>query len=178
MTPDLRAILVAVALLPAAACPANEPVATLAQRLRAEGVEGVNAYLGRQPSALSDLGQRTADCDTQAIGLTVTLSRGRASKTIELHREALRIAVGTCTENVLALLSLNEVPRICASASSWTITQTARELRRRIRAIETDPALRSTERGRACAAAYVFELENTRVGLRVQEPPVKGRRTP
>ncbi|KQU71456.1 hypothetical protein ASE08_07810 [Rhizobacter sp. Root16D2] len=150
--------------------PASEPVGPLETRLRADGIEGVNAYLGGQASIMADLHQRTADCDTQAIDLTVKLSRGRNSKTTDGHREALRIAVGTCTENVLSLLSLNEVPKICAAASSWTMTQTARELRRRMRAIETDAALRSTERGKACGAAYLHELETTRVGIRVDQP--------
>ena len=167
---DLRAILVGLVMLPAVALSSNESVATLEQRLRTDGVEGVNTWLSGQSSALADLSQRTADCDTQAIGLTVKLSRGKNSKVTEVHREGLRIAVGTCTENVLSLLSLNEVPKICAAASSWTMTQTARELRRRIRSIETDQALRSTERGKACGAAYLYELENTRVGIRVDRP--------
>ena len=165
---EMRAILVGLLMLPAVAFSSNELVSTLEQRLRTDGVEGVNAYLAKQSSALADLNQRTADCDTQAIGLTVKLSRGKNSKTTEAHREALRSAVGTCTENVLSLLSLNEIPKICASVSSWTVTQTARELRRRMRAIDTDEALRSTERGKACGAAYRFEFENTRVGLRVK----------
>ena len=167
---DIRALLVGLALLPAVALSANESVATLEQRLRTDGVEGVNTWLGGQSAALAALSQRTADCDTQAIGLAVKLSRGKNSKVTEAHREGLRIAVGTCTENVLSLLSLNEVPRICAATSSWTMTQTARELRRRMRAIETDEALRSTERGKACGAAYLYELENTRVGIRVDQP--------
>ena len=165
-----RAILVGLLMLPAAAFSSNELIATLEQRLRTDGVEGVNAYLGKQSPVLADLSQRTADCDTQAIGLAVKLSRGKNSKVTEAHREGLRIAVGTCTDNVLSLLSLNEVPKICAAASSWTMTQTARELRRRMRAIETDEALRSTERGKACGAAYLYELQNTRVGIRVEQP--------
>jgi hypothetical protein len=166
----MRAILAGLLVLPGVAMSANEPVARLEQRLRTDGVEGVNTYLGGQSSALADLAQRTADCDTQAIGLAVKLSRGKGSKVTEAHREGLRIAVGTCTDNVLSLLSLNEVPKICAAASSWTMTQTARELRRRMRAIETDAALRSTERGKACNAAYLYELQNTRVGIRVEQP--------
>ncbi|NKI93220.1 hypothetical protein [Rhizobacter sp. SG703] len=171
----MRAIVLALAMLPAAAMPSGEPVALLEQRLRTEGVDSVNNYLGGQSSALADLGQRTADCDTQAIALTVKLSRGKSVKTTEAHREALRIAVGTCTENVLSLLSLAEVPKICAAASSWTMTQTARELRRRMQAIDADAALRSTERGRACGAAYLFELQNTRVGIRVDQPAHRAR---
>lgn len=161
-------MLVGFIMLPAAAMPANDLVSTLEQRLRTDGVEGVNTYLAKQSPVMADLNQRTADCDTQAIALAVKLSRGKNSKTTEAHREALRSAVGTCTENVLSLLSLNEVPKICASVSSWTVMQTVRELRRRMRAIETDPALRSTERGKACGAAYLFELQNTRVGIRVK----------
>lgn len=155
-------------MLPAAAMPANDLVSSLEQRLRTDGVEGVNAYLAKQSTVMADLNQRTADCDTQAVALSVKLSRGKNAKPTEAHREALRSAVGTCTENVLSLLSLNEVPRICASMSSWTVIQTARELRRRMRAIETDEALRSSERGKACRAAYLYELENTRVGIRVK----------
>jgi len=171
----MRALMIALVILPAAAMPAGEPVAPLEQRLRTEGVEGVNAYLSGRAAIMADLNQRTADCDTQAIGLSVKLSRGKNSKTTDSHREALRIAVGTCTENVLSLLSLNEVPKICAAASSWTMVQTARELRRRMRAIETDAALRSTELGKACGAAYLYELENTRVGIRVDQPKQRPR---
>jgi hypothetical protein len=171
----MRAIFLALAILPTGAMASNGPVAQLEQRLRTDGVDGVNTYLSGQSSVMADLGQRTADCDTQAIALAVALSRGKNAKATEAHREALRIAVGTCTENVLSLLSLTEVPKVCAAAASWTMTQTARELRRRMRAIDTDAALRSTERGKACGAAYLFELEHTRVGIRVDQPKQRPR---
>jgi hypothetical protein len=37
-----------------------------------------------------------------------------------------------------------------------------------MQAIDTEETLRSTERGKACRAAYLFEFQNTRVGLRVK----------
>jgi hypothetical protein len=86
---------------------------------------------------------------------------------VDAHREAVRAAAGNCTGFVLALLTPREVPTFCASVSTWTVGQMARELRRRIRSIEADELLRSTQRGKACRAAYVYELNNTRVGLRV-----------
>jgi hypothetical protein len=59
-----------------------------------------------------------------------------------------------------------EVPRFCGSVSSWGAAQTARELRRRIAAIDGDELLRASRRGQTCRAAYVYELENTRVVVR------------
>jgi hypothetical protein len=147
----------------------------LEQRLRTDGPEKVNTYLNAQPSSMAELNQRTADCEPDAVALAVKLSRSGNAKATDLHRESLRIAMGACTEYVLSLLTLKEVPKICASASTWTVTQTARELRRRIRYIESDESLRSTERGKACSAAYRFELENTRVGIRAVPPASRSR---
>lgn len=171
-TPGSRAVCALMVALAAAVWPgpvmtSQTLIADLEQRLSRQGVDEVNAYLGAPSSAsMLDLNQRTADCDLQAVSLSVQLVRGSGSKAVNAHREALRVAVGRCTGFVLALLSLKEVPKICASVASWTIMQMARELRRRIRSIEASEVLRTSPRGKACRAAYLYELNNTRVGLR------------
>jgi hypothetical protein len=165
------ATFLATTVLPLALVTSEPFVTDLEQRLAADGVEKVNSHLSAQASqTLSALNRSTAGCDLQAVSLSVRLARGSSSKAVAAHHEALRLAVGSCTGFVLALLSPKEVPKICASASSWTLTQTARELRRRMRSIEADEILRSSPRGKACSAAYLHELKNTRVGLRVEAP--------
>ena len=173
-TPGVRALFgLLLALLVAAVWPgrvlaSERLVADLQQRLSRVGVDEVNLYLASASSAsMLSLNQRTAACDLQAVSLSVELARGSGSKAVEAHRESLRVAVGRCTGFVLALLSPKEVPKFCASAASWTVSQMARELRRRIRSIEADELLSTSTRGKACRAAYVDELHNTRVGLRV-----------
>jgi hypothetical protein len=146
-----------------------------AQQLRSRGADRVNASLLAQPAHMAALNQRAADCEPAAVGLAVGLVRTTLPKAARLHEESLRVAVGTCTELVLAQLTSGEVPRICASASSWTITQTARELRRRIAQLDLDEAGRPSERGKACRAAYHHELHHTRVSLRVARPDRAGR---
>jgi hypothetical protein len=162
----MRAIIGALALVPALAMASEALVSDLDRRLHTLGVDGVNAYLIARPSAMAELNQGAADCDPRAIDVAVKLSRSADTKAAALHTEALRIAVGTCTELVLSQLSQNEVPKVCAAASSWTLSQTARELRRRIRQIEADERTRPTQWGTACSAAYLYELQNTRVGIR------------
>ncbi|MBC7995846.1 MAG: hypothetical protein H7Z15_21660 [Rhizobacter sp.] len=172
-TQGLRALLTVLVALAAALWPgrvmASEAlVSDLEQRLYRVGVDEVNTYLGT-PSSIHMLALRqgTAACHLHAVSLSVQLARGSGSKVVDAHREALRVAVGSCTGFVLALLSLTEVPKFCASVSTWTVSQMARELRRRIKSIEGDELLRTSPRGKACREAYVYELHNTRVGLRV-----------
>ena len=155
---------------------ASEPfLARLEQKVRTEGIEKVNLDLGARPHDMRTLNQGTADCIPQAIDLAAQLGRSTNATAAKLHNESLRIAAGGCAEYVLSRLSLSEVPRICSSVSTWTVTQMARELRRRIQEIEGDEALRATERGRACGAAYLFELQNTRVGVRSYPPGPKSK---
>lgn len=154
--------------LPVSASAQDMLVTELEQRLSKDGVEAVNAYLGANGSAsLALLQQSTARCELAAVSLSVRLARGGHSKVVDAHGESLRVATGGCAGFVLALLSPQEVPKICASASSWTLMQTVRELRRRMRFIEADKVLSTSPRGKACRAAYLYELQNTRVGLRV-----------
>lgn len=167
---NMRVFAVALLLVSSTALSSESLVSHLEQRLQANGPEKVNADLATQPSHMAELNQRTADCEPRAVALAVKLTRSNNAKAAERHQESLRIAAGACGEYVLSLLSLKEVPQICASVPSWTATQTARELRRRIKQIEADESLRSSEKGRACSAAYRFELENTRVGIRVGRP--------
>ncbi|HET7795502.1 MAG TPA: hypothetical protein VFL64_19100 [Rhizobacter sp.] len=163
------------ALLPAVAIASESFLAGLERRLQADGPDGVNTYLGTQAAGMAELNRLTADCAPQAINISVRLSRGNDPKANDVHREALRIAVGACTDYVLSQVSVSEVPKVCASAASWTVSQTARELRRRIANIEADEVLRSSPRGKACAAAYRFELHNTRVGVRLGQPGARPR---
>ncbi|HEX3140757.1 MAG TPA: hypothetical protein VHQ87_11925 [Rhizobacter sp.] len=158
-------------LLPAFALAAEAPVAELERQLSVEGVEKVNAYLGASGSAARvSLHHATTRCELQAVSLTVRLARDGRSKVVDAHGESLRIAVGQCTGFVLALLDVSEVPKVCASLPSWTVMQTVRELRGRMRRIDADAVLRSSPRGKACHAAYLYELQNTRVGLRTGPP--------
>lgn len=162
----MRLVFAALTILPGLAMGSEALVSDVEQRLLANGVESVNAYLIARPSMMAELNQSSADCNPRAIDLTVKLSRSANTKAAGLHNDSLRIAVGACTEFVLSLISPKEVPKICASVSSWTVSQTARELRRRIRQIEADESAHSTQLGRACSSAYLFELQNTRVGIR------------
>jgi hypothetical protein len=148
-------------------------VAELEQRLAHIGVESVNEYLSTQPNSalLSRFNHQAAACELQAVSLAVRLARGVAPpRVVQAHEEALRAATGRCARFVLALVSATEVPRVCASQPFWGAAQTARELRRRIAEIDADKLLRGTEQGQACRAAYLYELKNTRVTLRVASP--------
>ena len=160
-------------MLPCTAHAADPLVAELEQRLSSAGVESVNGFLSAPPDAalLSRFNRQTAACELHAVSVAVRLARGVAhANAVQAHEEALRAATGRCTRFVLALVSAAEVPKVCASQASWGMAQTARELRRRIAAIDADGLLRGTGQGRACRAAYLYELRNTRVTLRVASP--------
>ena len=165
----------ALAALAAPAFASEALLARLEQRLRTDGVETLNAYLGARPFDMGALNQGAADCHPQAIDLAAKLGRSTNAAANKLHNESLRIAAGGCAEYVLSRLSLNEVPKICTAVSSWTVTQMARELRRRIQEIEGNESLRASEQGKACSAAYLFVLQNTRVGVRAYPPGAKSR---
>lgn len=162
-------ILVATIALPAAAI-ATAPdalISGLEQRLAASGPDKVNAYLGGNwASAMIPLNRRTANCEPRAVTLAVRLSRTKDTKAAATHTDSIREAVGTCTVFVLSLATREEIPKFCASVSSWTVMQTVRELRRRIAAIEADELFRASPGGAACRAAYLHELQTTRVVLR------------
>ncbi|HTT11432.1 MAG TPA: hypothetical protein VMG60_11125 [Burkholderiaceae bacterium] len=158
--------------LPVAAAAADSLVPELERRLAADGVGKVNAYLGGHwTTAMLPLNRQTANCEPGAVRLAVRLSRTTDARAARAHVESIREAVGTCTAFVLALATREEVPRYCASVPSWTVMQTVRELRRRIGAIDSDESLRSTPGGKSCRAAYLYELENTRVVLKSTPPP-------
>jgi len=166
----LRAALAALlgaSTFPVAAIAPDPLVANLEQRLAAGGVEKVNAYLvDHWSSAMVPLNRKTSTCDLPAVRLAVRLNRSVDARAVQAHRESLRDAVGDCTVFVLALASRDEVLKYCSSAPSWTVMQTVRELRRRIAAIESDELLRESVNGKACRAAYMYELNNSRVGLK------------
>ena len=166
----LRAALAALlgaSTFPVAAIAPDPLVANLEQRLAAGGVEKVNAYLvDHWSSAMVPLNRKTSTCDLPAVRLAVRLNRSVDARAVQAHRESLRDAVGDCTVFVLALASRDEVLKYCSSAPSWTVMQTVRELRRRIAAIESDELLRESANGKACRAAYMYELNNSRVGLK------------
>lgn len=166
------ALCVAAALLPCAALAADTLVAELEQRLASAGVESVNEHLSAPANAalLSRLHRKTAACELQAVSLAVRLARGANGRAVQAHEESLRAATGRCTRFVLALVSAPEVPKVCASQAAWGAAQMARELRRRIADIDADKLLRGTAQGQACRAAYLYELKNTRVTLRVASP--------
>jgi len=167
----MLAVFVATIVLPVTAMAAETFVADLEQRVAAQGVDSVNAYLSSNGAVgMTTLNRSTASCELQAVSLSIQLARGNGSNAVDAHRESLRVAVGSCTRFVLALLSPQEVPKVCSSVASWTVSQMASELRRRIKSIEADKVLRSSLRGKACREAYLYELNNTRVGLRISSP--------
>jgi CelD/BcsL family acetyltransferase involved in cellulose biosynthesis len=104
------------------------------------------------------------------VSLAVRLARTANGPAVQSHEESLRAAAGRCARFVLALVSPAEVPKVCASQAAWGAAQMARELRRRIADIDADKLLRNTAQGQACRAAYLYELKNTRVTLRVASP--------
>jgi len=146
-------------------------LADLEQRLSRNGVEPVNTYLNSHwASAMVPLNAKTASCELHAVSLAVQLSHSSNARAVRAHGEALRAASGGCARFVLAMVTPAEVPRYCASVASWGAAQTARELRRRIGDIDADELLRASRRGQACRAAYVYELENTRVVVKRAAP--------
>jgi hypothetical protein len=162
----------AVACVSGFALAADSHVAELEQRLTRNGVDAVNEHLNEPAGAASmgRLNRQTAVCDLEAVSLAVRLARGTDTRAVQAHEEALRAATGRCMRFVLALVSAAEVPRVCTSQATWGGAQTARELRRRIADIEADKLLRNTAQGQACRVAYLDELKNTRVTLRVASP--------
>lgn len=160
--------------LAAASCRAGATdalVDELEQRLLRSSADTVNAHLvAHWSQAMVPLNQKTAACELHAVSLAVRLSRSRHARAAQAHGEALRAASGRCPRFVLAMAVPAEVPRYCGSVSSWGAAQTARELRRRIADIDADELLRTSQRGKTCRAAYVYELENTRVVVRRSAP--------
>jgi len=155
------------ALGPGGAAAADTLLDSLEQRMAHDRADAVNAYLVAHWSAtMTPLNQRTASCELHAVSLSVRLARSTQARAVHAHDEALRAAAGGCARFVLAMATPAEVPRFCGSVSSWGAAQTARELRRRIAAIDGDELLRASRRGQTCRAAYVYELENTRVVVR------------
>jgi hypothetical protein len=173
----VKAALLILSGLLAASAMAQAPdlVVDLEQRLARDGSRQVNAYLrSNWTSKMTPLYQRTADCDFEAIDLTMNLNRGAADRRVALaFVDSLRLATGKCMSFVLERATAEEVPIYCRSIASWTAMQTNRELRRRIASIESDAILRVSEQGKACHAAYWHELRNTRVGLRATPPVPK-----
>ena len=167
----LFATLVAAVSLPVFAATPASLVPELERRLAGDGVEAVHAHLSAHWSAaMLPLNAKTAACELEAVSLSMRLSRSGGAKAAQAHHEALRAAAGQCTRFVLAVAELPEVPKVCASVEAWTMGHMARELRRRIAAIESDKLLSASPRGQSCRAAYLYELQNTRVVLRSQLP--------
>ncbi|HET7526560.1 MAG TPA: hypothetical protein VFK10_11515 [Burkholderiaceae bacterium] len=151
---------------------AAEPLlADLEQRLSRGSANAVNAHLvAHWSSAMEPLNRKAAACELHAVSLSVRLARSSNARAVAAHGEALRAATGSCARFVLAMATPAEVPGYCASVVSWGVVQTARELRRRIAGIDADDVLRASQRGQACRAAYVYELEHTRVVVKRAAP--------
>jgi hypothetical protein len=146
---------------------ADETLSELEQRLAKHGVESVNTrLLAHGGGAMASFNRKTAACELHAVSLAVRLARSTQAAAVQAHGEALRAASGACPAFVLALATAQEVPRYCTSLASWGPAQTARELRRRIGAIDADESLRASRSGQACKAAYLHELHHTRVVVR------------
>jgi hypothetical protein len=169
----IASLFLAVALPVAAAVP-DSLVPDLERRLASSGADKVNAYLtGNWAAAMTPLNRKTANCERRAVSLAVRLSRSTDARAARAHVDSIREAAGTCTVVVLALATRDEVPKYCASVASWSVMQTVRELRRRIAAIEADELLRSSPGGKSCRAAYLYELQNTRVVLKSTPPSTR-----
>jgi hypothetical protein len=163
----IAAAQIALWLMAAPAARADDTLIEIEQRLERHGADAVNAHLlSRGGSAMSALNRKTAACQLSAVSLAVRLARGRDARALQAHGEALRAASGVCTGFVLAVAAPSEISRYCASLATWGPAQTARELRRRMTAIDADGALSANPRGQACKAAYWHELHNTRVVVR------------
>jgi len=161
-------------MLAAPARAADPLLQDLEQRLARGGADAVNAHLvARWQQAMVPLNRKAAACELHAVSLSVRLTRSNNARAVGAHGEALRAAAGLCPRFVLALASPAEVPGFCASMVSWGAAQTARELRRRIAGIDADEVLRAGARGRACRAAYVHELEHTRVVVKRAAPDAR-----
>jgi hypothetical protein len=162
--PIVHALLAAAFSLTAHATAPDSLLQDLERRATRANADAVNAHLAAHwTSAMVPLNRKTAACELHAVSLAVRLSRSSNARAVQAHGEALRAASGGCARFVLAMVSPAEVPHYCASVASWGVVQTARELRRRIADIDADELLRTSSRGKACRAAYVYELENTRV---------------
>ncbi len=139
----------------------------LDRRIDLQGAESVSAELRTSGAAeFKELQARTADCQLGAVGLSVRLSRSAKGVDSAPYVESLRAAAGKCARFLLAVVYASEVPRVCGSLETWTPAQMARELRRRMAALEADPLLRASTFGKACHAAYWHELTHTRVALK------------
>lgn len=159
---------------PAAAATPDLLVPEIEQRLAAQGADTVNAYLaGNWVSAMLPLNRRAAGCELRAVKLAVRLSRSANAPAARAHMDSLREAMGTCLVYVLTLATREEIPRYCSSVASWSVMRTVRELRRRIAAIEADDLLSASAIGRSCRAAYIYELENTRVVVKSAPRPLR-----
>lgn len=159
---------------PAAAATPDSLIPEIEQRLAAQGADKVNAYLaGDWVSAMLPLNRRAAGCELRAVKLAVRLSRSANARAAQAHVDSLREAIGTCMVYVLTLATREEIPRYCSSVASWSVMQTVRELRRRIAAIEADDLLSASAIGKSCRAAYIYELENTRVVVKSASRPLR-----
>lgn len=139
----------------------------LEQRLAATGADAVNAELLRQGGEpMAELNRRAAGCEFAAVSIAVRLGRTHDTRAAGAHMQSLRAANGLCARFVLALVRPDEIARYCGSLPQWGPAQTARELRRRMGVIDADAQLRATHSGRACRAAYLHELQTTRVVVR------------
>ena len=110
--------------------------------------------------------ERASTCDLDALSETIEFHRRAEPTAARAQLEAIRIAVGRCTGFVLALAHAEEISKFCAAPETYSAARTARELHRRIAALDADEVLRSSNAGQICQAAYKHELKTTRVVLR------------
>ena len=110
--------------------------------------------------------ERASNCDLAALSETIELHRRAEPDAARAQLEAIRLAVGKCTSFVLALAYAEEIRQFCAAPETYSAARTAREVRRRIAALDTDEVLKSSKAGQSCQAAYRHELKTTRVVLR------------
>jgi hypothetical protein len=112
--------------------------------------------------------ERASKCDLAALGETIEILRTSEPMAARVQLEAIRLANGRCMRFVLAAARSSEVRKFCAAPETITAVQAARELRRRIAALEADELLGSSAAGKECRAAYQLELKTTRVVMRAK----------
>jgi hypothetical protein len=119
-----------------------------------------------EPNAMPGRTERASACDLAALSETIELRRVAEPTAARAQLEAIRIATGQCTRFVLAVANRDEIRKFCAAPETYSAARTARELRRRIAAIDSDEGLRTSVAGQTCQASYKHELRTTRVMLR------------
>jgi len=130
------------------------------------GIASVNASLSAHwETQMAALGRLIETCQRDAMALSVTLLDTTNLEALEGHAASLELAMGRCPEDLLPMVPLRHVPRLC-SVSSFEDAHPERdpapELRERVARLERSPRLMAGDRGQACVASYARALQERR----------------